>query len=111
MTIVNSKSLVEAIDDTAFKLLQKIGGDSNVASELFTEQVKAFDVVVRWAEKRESLVPKEVKDSKFDGIKRDFHAFGAKGRGRGSRSQASPRADSVIEFPGADASAEPPAEE
>ncbi len=114
MTIVNqTPTLVEEIDKTAFKLLQKIGGDSNLTADqstIFTEQVKAFAVVVSWAEKRESLVSK-TKDSVFDGLKRDFHAVGAKTRGRGGRPPASGRSDSVIEFPGADTTPDTPAGE
>jgi len=106
---IGTETLVAAIDDTALKLLQKIGGDSSLTpqdSTIFTEQVKAFDVVVRWAEKRETLVPKAPKDNKFDGIKREFHAVGAKGRsGRGSV-PAKGRPDTVIELPGAELDAD-----
>ncbi len=97
--------LIQAIDVTAHKLLRKIGGDSKLSgdeSAIFVEQVKAFDVVVRWAQARKALLPVEdKKDTKFAGLKRDFHV-GAKTRDRGSSSAAAVESSSVVAFPGAD---------
>ena len=74
-----SESLVEAIDRTAFTLLQKIGGAGTMdqkASSILTEQVKAFGEIVKWATARQELVPKDEKrsDAKFTAIKDVFYA-------------------------------------
>lgn len=99
--------LIQAIDATAHKLLRKIGGDSKLdeeSSAIFVEQVKAFDVVVRWASARKALLPVEdkSKDSRFAGIKREFHV-GSQTRDRRSSSTAKTESSpTVVAFPGAD---------
>ena len=86
-------SIVEAIDKTALNLLLKIDGDSSLTPDqatIFTEQVKAFGEIVKWAQTRATLLPKDdtPKDSKFVGIKSSFHAVSAKSGDRGSGGKA-----------------------
>jgi Zonular occludens toxin (Zot) len=82
------EALVEAIDSTAFTLLRKIGGDATMTTQesaILTEQVKAFGEIVKWAQARPGLIPKEeVKtDAKFAKMKDDFHAASSRApRGR-----------------------------
>lgn len=98
------RDLFDAIDDTAVKLLQKINGDHNLPDkDIFVEQVKAFDAVVKWSQVRNSIAPKEATENKFAGIKRDaVAALGSKARNRGGAGQAPPKASSVIAFPRAE---------
>lgn len=79
--------IISAIDKTALSLLRKIDGDSSLTPDqatIFTEQVRAFGEIVKWAQARQLLLPKDEtpKDSKFVGIKSDFHAASAKDRNR-----------------------------
>jgi hypothetical protein len=97
------EDLVDAIDKTAFKLLRKIGGDDTITpqdSAILTEQVKAFGEIVKWAQARPLLVPKDEgkSDAKFARIKDDFHASG-----RTPRSRRSPDPPAAEVGPAADA--------
>ena len=69
--------LLVQIDATALTLLQRIGGGGiNTAeqSAILTEQVKAFDAIVKWASVRKDLLPKEEpKANKFASMKGAFH--------------------------------------
>jgi hypothetical protein len=79
--------LIEAIDLAAARLLEvagfgvKVEGQEPVAVTL-PEQVKAFEVVVKWAEARNDLKPPELRKSKFDGIREQFDGQKNKRRGR-----------------------------
>ena len=88
-------TLVEAIDKTAFKLLRKIAVDDTITqqdSAILTEQVKAFGEIVKWAQARPSLIPKEdARDAKFAGMKEKFHESSRTPRGR--RGAGSPAID------------------
>jgi hypothetical protein len=79
-------SLVEAIDATALGLLQKISGDSTMTTQdsaILVEQVKAFGEIVKWAQVRPSLIPKDNQaDAKFAKLKDDFHGVNRTPRGR-----------------------------
>ena len=79
-------SLVEAIDKTALGLLQKISGDSTMTTQdsaILVEQVKAFGEIVKWAQARPSLIPKDNQaDAKFAKLKDDFHGVNRTPRGR-----------------------------
>ena len=88
--------LVEAIDKTALGLLQKISGDSTMTTQdsaILVEQVKAFGEIVKWAQARPSLMPKDNQaDMKFAKLKDDFHGVSRTPRGR--RAAGSPPAES-----------------
>jgi hypothetical protein len=79
-------SLVEAIDRTALGLLQKISGDNTMTTQdsaILVEQVKAFGEIVKWAQARPSLIPKDNQaDAKFAKLKDDFHGVNRTPRGR-----------------------------
>jgi hypothetical protein len=85
--------LIAQIDDTAHALLQRIrGGGINSAeqSAILTEQVKAFDVVAKWAVARKELLPKEEpKAAKFASMKGEFHGGNSAARNRGGPGKAS----------------------
>ena len=93
--------LIAQIDATARALLQRIdGGGINSAeqSAILTEQVKAFDVVAKWAVARKELIPKEEpKANKFASMKGQFHGGSPAARNRGGSNKASGK-DSA--FPG-----------
>ena len=80
--------LIAQIDTTAFTLLQRIGGGGiNTAeqSAILTEQVKAFDAIVKWAGVRKDLLPKEEpKATRFAEMKESFHDRGG-GAAAGNR--------------------------
>jgi hypothetical protein len=80
--------LIARIDNTALTLLQRIGGGGiNTAeqSAILTEQVKAFDAIVKWASVRKDLLPKEEpKATKFGAMKSAFHDVGS-GAAAGNR--------------------------
>ena len=100
--ILPTPDLIAQIDATARSLLQRIdGGGINSAeqSAILTEQVKAFDVVAKWAVARKELIPKEEpKANKFANMKGQFHGGGPAARNRGGSGKASGK-DSA--FPGA----------
>ena len=79
-------ALVEAIDKAALGLLQKISGDSSMEAQdsaILVEQVKAFGEIVKWAQARPSLIPKDDKAAeKFVKLKDDFHGVNRTPRGR-----------------------------
>jgi hypothetical protein len=61
-------TLIEAVDEAAKELLRRAKEDSNLPAEKrisITEQVKAFDAVVAWLERRESVVPKQRVESRI----------------------------------------------
>ena len=97
--------LLVQIDATARTLLRKIGGDGNLTkqqSEILTEQVKAFDVVVKWAQVRKDLLPREEpRATKFASMKGQFHGgSGPAPRNRGSASEATREDRAVPAAPG-----------
>ena len=92
--------LLAHIDVTARTLLRRIEGGVNMGvqeSAILTEQVKAFEAVVRWAGARKDLLPKvdEKKDAKFVGIKSAFRA-GATPRSRGGPGSSAPSKDRAL---------------
>ena len=90
--------LLTHIDTTARTLLRRIeGGDKMgiLESTILTEQVKAFEAVVRWAGARKDLLPKtdEKKDARFAGIKSAFRQLP---RSRGGAGRQTPSEDSPL---------------
>lgn len=109
MSEVSEKTLVEAIDETAMKLLKKIDSDDRLegdgAMTIFMEKVKAFEAIAKWATQRTPLLPKTdaPKETRFAGLKRNFNAGGKAKRGaRGAAAKAAGGADET-----AGASADP----
>jgi len=90
------EELVTALDDAAFRLLRKVGKDGTVSAQdsaILVEEVKAFGEVVKYAEIRVGLIPKDNKaDAKFVGIKETFHGINRTPRGR--RAASPPPAES-----------------
>ena len=86
--------LIGALDAGAKKLLEMAmapAKDEDGTPTLVTlaERVKAFDSVAEWAKTRDALVPKEIKESKFDVIRRDFSGASTKrGRVAGKKPEA-----------------------
>ena len=78
-------TLIEALDAGATKLLEMAmapakNDDGTPTLVTLAERVKAFEAVVEWAKTRDPLVPKEIKESKFDGIRREFNGKTIDGR-------------------------------
>lgn len=85
--------LVSDLDKAIGKLLRNAGlGDSvevqsaaNTAT--LSEQVKAFDSAMEYARIRPSLIPKEVVESEFARLKREFDGDAPARRGRRAKAQ------------------------
>ena len=93
MTEIAEKSLLEEIDETARALLAKVRQDDKVEkTELFIEQVKGFEAVVKWASVRQIIAPPpppEKKESKFERTKRSFNGEADSRRGNPRSPKAS----------------------
>jgi len=77
--------LLEEIDAAAFRLLRKIGAKdtmSTEASDILVGEIKAFGEIVKYAEVRADLMPKDGADAKFAKMKDAFHAAGRTPRSR-----------------------------
>ncbi len=105
------EDIVDAIDNAAFRLLQKIGGEDNMSPEdsaILAGEFKAFGEIVKWAEIRPGLIPKaDQSDAKFSKMKDDFHANGRAPRGRRTNGKAQAQSGSasaaislLVEHPG-----------
>ena len=67
--------LPKEIDKTAIRLLRKVTGEARDGedSALISEHVKAFSAVVEWYKVRDQHKPPEApKESKFDGLRREY---------------------------------------
>lgn len=90
-----SDDLVSSIDKAAEYLLKQAStpntnNEGGVEAATLAEQVKAFQAVVAWADKRRDLLPKDKTESAFDRLSNDFN--GAAPRRRRGR-PASPASD------------------
>jgi hypothetical protein len=72
-----SNDLVVSIDAAAQYLLKQASTPNTNAEGVepatLAEQVKAFQAVVAWADRRRELIPKERTESTFDRLTGDFH--------------------------------------
>lgn len=102
--------LIAQIDSTARTLLRRIEGGVNMKADesaILSEQVKAFDAIVKWANVRKDLLPKDEKpkDTKFAGIKSAFRS-GATPRNRGGPGGSAAGKDSAVSAASAPAGAD-----
>lgn len=88
--------LIAALDAAAAKLLEQAGLSEKSPEKIEAtpaERVKAFDSVMEYAKLRPDLIPKEVKDSPFERINRDFHGEKIERRGRPRKDKTAPGGD------------------
>lgn len=90
-----SDKILESLDAAVEVLLKTAGlgpkaeGEEKTVATL-AEQVKAFEAVADWAKTRPTLIPKEVVESQFDRLRRDFNGEKVERRGRRPKAEKGP---------------------